>query len=355
MGQQQKDYLHNPLGMARQDFSRYAGKLQVKADIKAWMQAVYGDFASSLQQQAFSKPLLHHLRFHWRVSGLDVAKESISQDGTVKWLFRLVDGQCIETVFMPEDDRGTLCVSSQVGCAMACRFCATGKMGFTRNLSVHEIIAQLWTANHRLTQLSIPCRRGSRPVSNVVFMGMGEPLLNVHALIKAIEIMTDDWAYGLSKQRVTVSSIGILPALKRLSQSCDVTLAISLHAAFDDLRLRLIPMNKHYPLKDLMQACGQYFPKGSKRKVTFEYVMLDGVNDRDEDIIGLIKLLKGFSCKLNLIPFHASAGMPYHCSSDARMQHFLQQLNMAGIVTTHRKTRGIDIAAACGQLAFQEI
>lgn len=277
----------------------------------------------------------------------EVVSEQRSEDGTVKWLLRVDNGNCIETVFIPEDHRGTLCVSSQVGCALDCSFCSTAQQGFNRNLSTAEIIGQLWVANQRLH--AIP--RQQRTISNVVLMGMGEPLLNFDNVVSAMNIMMEDNAYGLSKRRVTLSTSGVIPALDRLKQVSDVSLAVSLHAPNDELRNELVPLNRKYPIKELMAACQRYIADDSRRKITFEYVMLAGINDSDEHARQLIKLLRQIPSKINLIPFNPFPGTDYQCSDIKTINRFRDILMQAGLMTVTRKTRGDDIDAACGQLA----
>lgn len=271
-----------------------------------------------------------------------------SADGTHKWLLKLDCGNCIETVFIPEANRGTLCVSSQVGCALNCSFCSTAKQGFNRNLSTAEIIGQVWLAARELSQNnSIHDKR----VTNVVMMGMGEPLLNFDNVVSAMDIMMDDFAYGLSKRRVTLSTSGVLPDLERLREVSPVALAVSLHAPNDELRNELVPINKKYPLAQLMALCKTYFKDEPRRKVTFEYVMLKGVNDQPEHAEQLIKLLKNVPSKVNLIPFNPFPMTQYQRSSQAAIDAFRDRLIEKGINTITRKTRGDDIDAACGQLA----
>lgn len=280
----------------------------------------------------------------------EVAYERHSADGTVKWVLRLQDGNAIETVYIPEDDRGTLCISSQVGCALDCTFCSTAQQGFNRNLSSHEIIAQLWLANQRLP---VPEGR-TRAVTNVVFMGMGEPLANFDAVNSAIDLMLDDNAYGLSKRRVTVSTAGLVPALDRLSAVNSVALAVSLHAPTDALRDRLVPINRKYPLAELLAACRRYTADGARhQRVTFEYVLLAGVNDQPEHARALVALLRDIPCKINLIPFNPFPGAPFARPSGNAVHDFEQRLTAAGFVTLIRRTRGDDIDAACGQLVGQ--
>lgn len=282
-----------------------------------------------------------------------VAESQLSKDGTAKWLFELHDGNCIETVFIPEADRGTLCVSSQVGCALDCSFCSTGRQGFNRNLSVSEIIGQLWLATNLLAREPATA---NRRITNVVMMGMGEPLLNYKKLVPALSLMMDDLAYGLSKRRVTVSTSGVIPYMDQLINEVDVSLAVSLHAPNDTLRNELVPINRKYPISQLMDACWRYVEgveAASQRKkhVLFEYVMLKGVNDKIEQAHELADLLRGFPGKVNLIPFNPFAQSGYERSSRNAVERFARVLNEAGILTLKRTTRGDDIDAACGQLA----
>lgn len=279
------------------------------------------------------------------VQFLEVAYESCSQDGTVKWLLRLHDGNCIETVFIPDITRGTLCVSSQVGCALNCSFCATGKEGFNRNLSTAEIIGQVWLARSRLLAMN-----NNQPITNVVMMGMGEPLLNYDNVLAAMNLMLDDHAYGLSKYRVTLSTSGVVPMLEKLKLDSPVAVAVSLHAANDELRNQLVPINKKYPLNVLIPICKNYY-QVKKRSVTYEYVMLKDINDSLQDAKQLLKLLEGSPCKINLIPFNPFAKSHYECSSREVIERFQNYLMKAGMNTRVRKTRGDDIEAACGQLA----
>ena len=281
-----------------------------------------------------------------------------SADGTRKWLFDVGQGNAIESVFIPEDDRGTLCISSQAGCNVACTFCSTGHQGFNRNLTAAEIIGQLWWARHELMQDTASARIGAqegsadaRLISNVVMMGMGEPLLNYEPVLAALRMMLDDNAYGLSRRRVTVSTSGVVPIMDRLSQDCPVALAVSLHAPNDALRDTLVPLNKKYPLDQLLAACERYLEFAPRDFITFEYVMLDGVNDLDQHAQELIQIARRIHCKFNLIPFNPFPGSGLQRSSALRIREFAQQLMDAGIVTTVRKTRGDDIDAACGQLA----
>jgi 23S rRNA (adenine2503-C2)-methyltransferase len=287
---------------------------------------------------------------------LPVISEHVSADGTVKWLFDVGAGNAVESVFIPEDDRGTLCVSSQAGCAVGCRFCSTGHQGFSRNLSTGEILAQLWHAEHSLrARLNTPA--GDRVITNVVMMGMGEPLQNYAALVPALRVMLDDHGYGLSRRRVTVSTSGVVPFMERLREDLPVALAVSLHAPDDVLRDQLVPLNRKYPLRELLAACKGYLERAPRDFITFEYCMLDGVNDSDEQARALLALVgpKGpagrVPCKFNLIPFNPFPASGLKRSPNERVQAFAKILIEGGLVTTVRKTRGDDIDAACGQLA----
>ncbi|WP_119354543.1 23S rRNA (adenine(2503)-C(2))-methyltransferase RlmN [Azohydromonas sediminis] len=281
------------------------------------------------------------------VRGLPLISEHRSADGTVKWLFDVGGGNAVETVYIPEDDRGTLCVSSQAGCAVGCRFCSTGHQGFSRNLSTGEIVAQLWFAEHRLRQPG-----GERVIDNVVMMGMGEPLQNYAALVPALRVMLDDHGYGLSRRRVTVSTSGMVAMIDRLREDCPVALAVSLHAPNDALRSALVPLNRKDGIDALLDACVRYLERAPRDFVTFEYCMLDGVNDSDAHARELVRLVKGrVPCKFNLIPFNPFPASGLKRSPRERVAAFARVLQDAGIVTTVRKTRGDDIDAACGQLA----
>jgi 23S rRNA (adenine2503-C2)-methyltransferase len=278
-----------------------------------------------------------------------IVREELSDDGTRKWLLDAGTGNAVEAVFIPEETRGTLCISTQAGCALDCTFCSTGKQGFNRNLGVAEIIGQLWWANHQLGKNS----EGLWPISNVVMMGMGEPLLNFDNTVSALRLMLDDHAYGLSRRRVTVSTSGIVPAMDRLREECPVALAVSLHAPNDKLRDELVPINRKYPLQQLLAACRRYLERAPRDFITFEYVMLEGVNDSVQQAHELVKLVRDVPCKFNLIPFNPFPQTHYRRSRPDAIQRFRDVLMQADIVTTTRKTRGDDIAAACGQLAGQ--
>jgi 23S rRNA (adenine2503-C2)-methyltransferase len=290
------------------------------------------------------------------VKSLPIVSEQASADGTIKWLFDVGGGDAVETVFIPEDDRGTLCISSQAGCAVGCRFCSTGHQGFSRNLTTGEITAQLWHAEHHLRQ-RLKLAPGERAISNVVMMGMGEPLQNYAALVPALRTMLDDHAYGLSRRRVTVSTSGVVPMIDRLREDCPVALAVSLHAPNDPLRDQLVPLNRKYPLAELLESCRGYLEAAPRDFITFEYCMLEGVNDTPEHARELLALVAGpkarhaVSCKFNLIPFNPFPASGLKRSPRDRVLAFAKVLQDAGVVTTIRKTRGDDIDAACGQLA----
>jgi 23S rRNA (adenine2503-C2)-methyltransferase len=302
------------------------------------------DFA---QMSDLARPLREKLSFIAHVQSPAIVGDTAAADGTRKWLLKVDGANAVEAVFIPETRRGTLCVSSQAGCVLDCAFCSTGKQGFNRNLSSAEIIGQLWLAN-RLLQDEV---RGSRPVTNVVMMGMGEPLLNLDNVIPALRLMLDDNAYGLSRRRVTVSTAGVIPGIDRLRDECPVALAVSLHAPNDALRDRLVPVNRKYPLAALAKACRRYLEKAPRDFITFEYVMLEGVNDSDAHARELVALAGSVRSKFNLIPFNPFPRSGFKRSAPERIQRFAEVLQRAGLTVTTRKTRGDDIAAACGQLA----
>jgi len=305
------------------------------------------------QMTDLAKSLRSKLSGKAHIQALTVLSRHDSADGTIKWLFDVGAGDVIETVFIPEADRGTLCISSQAGCAVGCRFCSTGHQGFSRNLSTAEITAQLWFAEHFLRQ---HLGKQERIISNVVMMGMGEPLQNYAQLLPSLRVMLDDHAYGLSRRRVTVSTSGVVPMIDRLGQDCPVALAVSLHAPDDTLRDNLVPLNRKYPIAELLQACARYQVFAPRDFITFEYCMLDGVNDQPEHARQLVALMRqhavdGLSCKFNLIPFNPFPASGLTRSAMPQVLAFAKILLDAGIVTTVRKTRGDDIDAACGQLA----
>jgi 23S rRNA (adenine2503-C2)-methyltransferase len=300
-----------------------------------------------------AKGMREKLKVHAHVAALPILTQQISKDGTIKWLFDVGAGDAVETVFIPDDDRGTLCISSQAGCAVGCRFCSTGHQGFSRNLSTSEILAQLWFAEHFLRQ---HLGQSERVISNVVMMGMGEPLQNYTALVPSLRAMLDDHGYGLSRRRVTVSTSGVVPMMSRLSQDCPVALAVSLHASNDALRDNLVPLNRKYPLDELLSECVLYLNKAPRDFITFEYCMLQGVNDQVSHAQELVALMRkhaaqGLRCKFNLIPFNPFKESGLLRSDNDTVEKFASVLIQAGFVTTVRKTRGDDIDAACGQLA----
>ena len=310
--------------------------------------------ASSFDQMTdLAKSLREKLPASARIEGMKLVSRHDSADGTIKWLFDVGAGDVIETVFIPESDRGTLCISSQAGCAVGCRFCSTGHQGFSRNLTTAEIVGQLWFAEHSLRQ---QLKKQERVISNVVMMGMGEPLQNYAQLLPALRVMLDDHGYGLSRRRVTVSTSGVVPMMDRLAQDCPVALAVSLHAPVDSLRSDLVPLNKKYPIAELLAACARYQQFAPRDFITFEYCMLDGVNDQPEHARQIIALMQqqagaGLSGKFNLIPFNPFPASGLTRSAMPQVVSFAKILMDAGIITTVRKTRGDDIDAACGQLA----
>jgi 23S rRNA (adenine2503-C2)-methyltransferase len=325
---------------AMEDYFREIGEKPFRASqLLQWIhQRGIADFALMTN---LSKSLRQFLTEHCEVSAPSISFAQQSSDGTRKWLLQVDETNRIETVFIPEEGRGTLCISSQVGCALDCSFCSTARQGFNRNLTVAEIIGQLWTAQRELGE--------DTRITNVVLMGMGEPLLNFNNVVAAVDLMMDDFAYCLSKRRVTLSTSGVVPALERLAEVTDISLAVSLHAPDDALRNQLVPINQKYPLKELLPACRNYIKDG-RRKVTWEYVMLAGVNDSPAQARALAKLLANIPSKINLIPFNPFPGSPYQCSSRDTVARFSDILQSYGLVTTTRKTRGDDIDAACGQL-----
>src|SRR5262245_33174845 len=298
------------------------------------------DFA---QMSDLARPLRELLSAKARIEAPVIVGDTLAADGTRKWLLKVDGANAVEAVFIPETSRGTLCVSSQAGCVLDCAFCSTGKQGFNRNLTSAEIVGQLWLANTLLP--------GERPVTNVVMMGMGEPLLNLDNVVPALRLMLDDNAYGLSRRRVTVSTAGVIPGIERLREECPVALAVSLHAPNDALRDRLVPVNRKYPLADLAKACNRYLDKAPRDFITFEYVMLEGVNDADEHARELVGLARKVRSKFNLIPFNPFPNSGFRRSPPERIRRFAEVLQRAGLTVTTRKTRGDDIAAACGQLA----
>ena len=341
----------NLLGLTRQGMEEFFVSIGEKpfraSQVLKWIhQFGVADFDAMTN---ISKVLRTRLQALAEIRAPQITMQQHSRDGTRKWLLKVGDGNSVEMVFIPEKERGTLCVSSQVGCALDCTFCSTARQGFNRNLNAAEIIGQLWVANQALGRDP----RGERIISNVVLMGMGEPLLNFNNVVAAMDLMMDDLAYGLSKRRVTISTAGVVPALKRLKQVSEASLAVSLHAADDALRDKLVPLNRKYPIAVLLDACREYIAGESKRVVTFEYVMLKDINDSAEQARRLARLLNRLPSKVNLIPFNPFPGSRYVCSSPEVIDRFASILQEKGIVTITRRTRGGDIDAACGQLVGQ--
>ncbi len=340
----------NLLGLSRKQMEAFFTEMGEKAfratQVMKWIyQEGIDDFDAMTN---LSKVLREKLKESAEIRLPEVVQDNPSSDGTRKWLLKVDEVNHIEMVYIPEAERSTLCVSSQVGCTLACSFCSTARQGFNRNLTTAEIVGQIALAARII---GLPENKGERVITNVVLMGMGEPLLNLESVGPALELMQDDLAFGISKRRVTVSTAGVVPGIDQLREISDVSLAVSLHAPNDELRDQLVPINKKYPIRELMAACKRYVAGKPHRRVTFEYVMLAGVNDSDEHARQLVKCLRGVPSKVNLIPFNPFPGAPYDCSSNNRINAFREIIMQAGIITVTRKTRGEDIAAACGQLA----
>jgi len=341
----------NFFGLPRADLDAFFAELGEKSfrstQVLKWIHHFGVDQFDEMTN--LSKSLREQLNKVAEIRSPEVVEQQKSSDGTRKWLVRLDKDNCVETVFIPEAGRGTLCISSQIGCALNCSFCATGKQGFNRNLTVSEIIAQIWVANREMGRDP----KDTRIISNVVLMGMGEPLLNYENVVKAIDLMTDDFAYNISKRRITLSTAGVIPALDRLRDRSDVCLAVSLHAPNDALRDVLVPLNKKYPIAELLAACCRYVEGKPKHRdlVTFEYILLDGINDSAEHARELARLLRDVPSKINLIPFNPFPESQYKRSSQQAIDHFRDILTKSGYVTITRRPRGDDIDAACGQLA----
>ncbi len=343
----------DPAGLA--DFFAQRGEKPFRArQVSRW---VHQRFVTDVAQMSdLARTTREALALDATIVAPGVIRDTTAADGTRKWLVDAGSANAVEAVYIPEDDRGTLCISSQAGCALDCAFCSTGKQGFNRNLTTGEIIGQLWHANRTLLAdgSNAPwVEAGRAPITNVVMMGMGEPLANFDPVVRALKLMLDDNAYGLSRRRVTLSTSGIVPQIDRLRDACPVALAVSLHAPTDDLRDRLVPINRVHPLADLMAACVRYIERAPRDFVTFEYVMLDGVNDADSHAHALLRLVRDVPCKVNLIPFNPFPGSEFRVSPRARIAAFQRIVGDGGIVATIRKTRGEDIDAACGQLAGQ--
>ena len=341
----------NLLGLKRAELEAFVVGLGAKPfRARQLMKWIYkrgvGDFAAMTD---LARDFRARLEEQTEIRAPEIVTTQFSADGTRKWLLRAGAAddieQCIEMVFIPEPDRGTLCISSQVGCALDCSFCATAQQGFNRNLTAAEIVGQVWLANRELGYTG-----EERVVTNVVFMGMGEPLANYRNVVPAIDVMLDDFGFDLSRRRVTLSTSGLAPQIHRLAQDCNVALAVSLHAPDDQLRNELVPINRKHPIKELLEACWTYLDAQNGRSITFEYVMLDGVNDTDAHALELARLLQGRAAKVNLIPFNRFPGTRYQRSAPQRISRFRDLLNARGVIATTRRTRGDDIDAACGQL-----
>jgi 23S rRNA (adenine2503-C2)-methyltransferase len=351
----------DPSGLAA--FFTERGEKPFRAkQVAHWIHQRFVDDVGAMTDLA--KPLRERLAAESAIRAPTVIKDTTAADGTRKWLLDAGNGNAVESVYIPEDDRGTLCISSQAGCALDCAFCSTGKQGFNRNLSTGEIIGQLWHANRTLladgqgaatpsTRTAPWIEHGRPPITNVVMMGMGEPLANFDNVVPALRLMLDDNAYGLSRRRVTLSTSGLVPLIDRLRDECPVALAVSLHAPDNALRDQLVPINRTHPLADLLAACVRYLERAPRDFVTFEYVMLDGVNDAPTHAHALVDLVRNVPCKFNLIPFNPFPGTSFRTSPRERIVAFQAILTEAGLVTTIRKTRGEGIDAACGQLAGQ--
>ncbi len=348
----------NLLDLSPADLNEFFAKRGEKPfrarQVSQWVHQRFADDVAVMTDLA--RPLRERVAAEAMIRGPQVMRDSTASDGTRKWLLDAGNGNAVESVFIPENDRGTLCISSQAGCALDCAFCSTGKQGFNRNLSTAEIIGQLWHANRTLLAdgANAPwIDHGRPPITNVVMMGMGEPLANFDQVVPALQLMLDDNAYGLSRRRVTLSTSGIVPMIDRLAQACPVALAVSLHAPNDALRDQLVPINRKHPLRELLAACERYLAVAPRDFITLEYVMLDGVNDQPHHAQQLVALTRDLRCKFNLIPFNPFAGSEFATSPRERIVAFAQILQDAGRVATIRKTRGEDIDAACGQLAGQ--
>ncbi|MFO7594041.1 MAG: 23S rRNA (adenine(2503)-C(2))-methyltransferase RlmN [Pseudomonadota bacterium] len=340
----------NLLGLTRQDMEAFFAEMGEKAfrasQVMKWIYQFGVDDFDMMTN--LSKALRDRLKEVAEIRLPEVVQDMPSSDGTRKWLLKVDESNHIEMVFIPDKERTTLCVSSQVGCTLACSFCSTARQGFNRNLSTAEIVGQVALATRII---GLPENKGERVITNVVMMGMGEPLLNIDSVVDAMELMKDDLAFGISKRRVTLSTAGVVPGIEELRERSDVSLAVSLHAPNDELRDQLVPINKKYPIKELLGACKRYVAGKPHNRVTFEYVMLEGVNDTPAHAHQLVKILRGVPAKVNLIPFNPFPGSPYECSSLKVINAFRDIIMEAGIITVTRKTRGEDIAAACGQLA----
>lgn len=340
----------NLLGFDRQAMEVYFDRIGEKSfrasQVMKWIHQQ--GVSSFVDMTNLSKSLRSLLNDRCVIQAPEVISDLLSADGTRKWLLKVPGKSAIEMVFIPEDSRGTLCVSSQVGCTLDCSFCATGKQGYNRDLTVAEIIGQVWLAKHGLAE---QYQTQDRIITNVVMMGMGEPLMNFDNVVSAMKIMQDDFCFGLSKRRITLSTAGVVPKINALKEACPVSLAVSLHAPNDDLRNELVPLNRKYPIAQLMEACNRYVADSQRARITFEYVMLEGINDDLQHAHQLAVLMKTVPSKVNLIPFNSYDGIDYKRSSNSRINRFRDILHNSGVIVTVRRTRGDDIGAACGQLA----
>lgn len=347
----------NLLGLPRPDLERFVGELGSQPfRARQLMQWIYRRGVGAFEDMTdIAKDLRQRLATCAEVRAPEIGAVQHSHDGTVKWRLRADAAQAFETVFIPEPDRGTLCISSQVGCALDCSFCATAQQGFNRNLRTAEIVGQVWLATRELAQSAPAPAQAPRRVTNVVLMGMGEPLANLRNVVPALHILLDDFGLDLSRRRVTLSTSGLVPQIYRLAQETNVALAVSLHAPDDALRNELVPINRKHPIEELLRACWHYLDEQNGRSVTFEYVMLAGVNDSPAQARDLARLLKGHPAKVNLIPFNPFPGTRYRRSSAVVIERFRDELLQRGVLATVRRTRGEDIDAACGQLAGRVI
>ncbi|AGF48385.1 ribosomal RNA large subunit methyltransferase N [Candidatus Kinetoplastibacterium oncopeltii TCC290E] len=359
-----KNSLVNLIGLDSESLSLFLEENSIKSSFRIgqlhkWIHKFSADSFDVMTN--ISCQLRHKLKEISKIEAMPIESETLSKDGTIKWLFDAGNSNAIETVFIPEKNRRTLCISSQAGCAVNCAFCATGHQGFNRNLSANEIVGQLWSAQRSINLNLITgiedlnnkntIKSGNNLITNVVFMGMGEPLLNYKQVIKSIKLLLDVNAYGFSRRKITVSTSGIVPMIDKLARDCPVSLAVSLHAANDDLRNKLVPINKKYPLNELIESCKRYITRSPRDFITFEYCMLSGVNDTDKHIKELINLVSQIKCKINLIPFNSFESSDFRAPTIEKINSFANKLLNSGIMTTVRKTRGDDIHAACGQLA----
>lgn len=352
---QTKDGKRNLVGLTQAEIKTALAELAIEAfrakQLWSWIYC-HGvtDFAAMTN---LAKPVREKLAAHFFIGRPEVTTDLTSVDGSRKWLLKMLDGHEVECVYIPEEDRGTLCISSQIGCTNACRFCRTGTQRLVRNLDAGEIVMQVLLARDALAEW--PSTKEPRLLSNIVVMGMGEPLYNYDEIAKAMKIIMDEGGIAIGKRRITLSTSGVVPMIRQCGEELGVNLAISLHAVTDAVRSELIPLNKKYPIKEILQACRDYPAASNSRRITFEYVMLKGVNDSDADARALVKLLSGLPAKINLLPYNVWPGSPYECSDDERIQSFAEIVNRAGYASPVRHPRGRDIMAACGQLKSESL